>query len=234
MRIAICDDEPKMQECIEEAIKDWANSHKYQMDILKYPDAESFLFVWPNISFDLAFLDIKMKTMDGVELAEHIRRTDKDMMIVFVTSFKQYVLKGYDVNALHYLIKPLSVAKLLPILDRAHMVWNSYKKLALLVSDKNGQVKIMYNDIYYISMFSHMASIHTLDKSFKWRKTADELLELLPDYFVRCHRSYIVNLLKTDCVYKDSLLLSNGEKIPVSRNNSKKVNDTFTRLYARW
>jgi DNA-binding LytR/AlgR family response regulator len=231
MHIAICEDNAKEKERLEAAIKDWAQVRNAQADIICYPSAEAFLMAWPEMSFDLAFLDIQMKNMSGIELAETIRRSDKNILLVFVTSFSQYVLKGYDVAALHYLIKPLSAAKLLPVLDKALMIWHSRQSDFIMVSDGSGQIKLPYDSIYYISMFSHTAEIHTGDKKYEIRKTAADLVEILPSYFVRCHRSYIVNLFKTDCVYKDSLIMSNGTKLAISRNNSKQVGDTFLRLH---
>jgi len=231
MRIAICDDEQGMLKRLSDAISDWAETRKVQIDVLSYPSAEAFIFAWADITFDLAFLDIQMKKMTGIELAKHIRKTDKNMLIVFLTSFNQYALKGYDVNALHYLIKPLSAAKLIPILDKAHKIWRSHQNATMLVPDGGGMMKIHYNDIIFISMLSHNAIIYTENKNYEMRKTANELIELLPDYFIRCHRSYIINLFKVDCVYKDSLLVTNGDKIPISRNNSKLVNDAFLKLH---
>lgn len=231
LRIAICEDNQKEQERLTAAIKDWAAVRKTQADILCYPSAEAFLIAWPDVFFDLAFLDIQMKDMNGIQLAEYIRRSDKNMLLVFVTSFTQYVLKGYDVAALHYLIKPLSTAKLLPVLDKAHMICRSRQNDFILVSEGSGQIKLPYGSIHYISMLSHTAEIHTDDKAYGLRKTAAELNDMLPAHFVRCHRSYIVNLFKTDCVYRDSLILSDGTKLPVSRNNSKQVGDAFMRLH---
>ena len=231
MRFAICEDDLSMQQRLSDAVADWAKSKKIQADILCYTSAESFIMAWPDISFDLAFLDIQMKGMTGIELAEYIRKTDKNMLIVFVTSFSQYVLKGYDVNALHYLIKPLSQAKLLPILDKAYTIWSSRQNAVILVANGNGQMKLPYNDIFCISMLSHTAKIQTEDDTYEQRRTADELTDILPWYFIRCHRSYIVNLFKVDCVYKESLLLSNGNSLPISRNNSKMVNDAFVKLH---
>ena len=231
VRIAICDDDESILQRLSDAISEWAESRKVQVDVLCYTSAESFLMKWMEVSHDLAFLDIKMKGMTGIELAEHIRKTDKNMMIVFVTSFKQYVLKGYDVGALHYLIKPLSMAKLLPILDKANTIWRSRNSEVLLVSNGTGQMKLPFDEIFCISMLSHMAKIQVGENTFELRKTAEELANMLPYYFVRCHRSYIVNLFKVDCVYKDSLLLSNGESLPISRNRSKDVNDAFVKLH---
>jgi len=234
MRLIICEDDPNMQKQLSSAVEDWAKSRSTQFDILCYPNAESFLMIWPEISCDLAFLDIQMKStagMTGIELAEHIRKFDKTMMIVFVTSYRQYVLKGYDVNALHYLIKPVSQAKLLPILDKAYMIWRSRQNATLLVSSGNGQMKLLYDDIYCITMLSHIANVQTENGTYELRKTAEELSNLLPCYFIRCHRSYIVNLFKVDCVYKTSLLLSNGKGLPISRNKSRIVNDAFVKLH---
>jgi DNA-binding LytR/AlgR family response regulator len=231
MRFAICEDDVSMRQRLSNAIEDWAKSRKIQVDVLCYSKAEAFLMAWPDVSFDLAFLDIHMKGMTGIELATYIRKNDKNMMIVFITSFSQYVLNGYDVNALHYLIKPLSLTKLLPILDKASMIWRSRQNAVLLVPNGNGQLKLLFDDIYCISMFSHTANIQTENDTYELRKTAEELTNLLPRYFIRCHRSYIVNLFKVDCVYKSSLLLSNGKSLPISRNNSKPVNDAFIRLH---
>jgi len=231
MRIAICEDNPKEQDRLKAAIQDWAQARNAQADVLCYASAEAFLMAWPEVSFDLAFLDIQMKDMDGIQLAETIRRSDKNMLLVFVTSFAQYVLKGYDVAALHYLIKPLSAAKLLPVLDKAHMIWRSRQSDFLMLQDGSGQVKLPFDSIFYISMFSHTAEIHTEDRKYELRKTAAELTDMLPSHFARCHRSYIVNLFKADCVYKESLILSDGTKLPVSRNSSKQVGEAFLRLH---
>ena len=231
MHIAICEDDFNMQQKLSEAIIDWARARKVPVDILCYANAEAFIMAWPDISFDLVFLDIKMKEMTGIELADHIRKTDKNMMIVFVTNFRNFALKGYDVNALHYLLKPLSLAKLLPILDKAHTIWFSRHKSTILVFKGDGQIKLPYDNIYCISMRSHMATIHTENETYELRKTAEELADLLPGYFIRCHRSYIVNLLKVDCMYKESLQLSNGKTLPISRNKSKIANDVFIKLH---
>ncbi|MDR0221287.1 MAG: LytTR family DNA-binding domain-containing protein [Lachnospiraceae bacterium] len=233
MRVAICEDDTRMQQKLSEAIAEWAAARKTPVDILCYPNAEAFVMVWPELSFDLSFLDIQMKKggMSGIELAQLVRKTDRVMQIVFVTSFSQYVLKGYDVNALHYLIKPLSQAKLLPVLDKALTIWKSQHNAALLVADEAGQRKLLFDEIYYITLTSHAASVQTEDCAYELRKTAEELSVLLPVYFIRCHRSYIANLYKVDCAYKHLLLMSNGKTLPVSRKKSKGVSDAFVRLH---
>jgi len=231
MRFAICEDDHAAQQSLVSALNDWAKSMNINIDVLCYSNAEAFLGAWPDISFDLAFLDIELNTMTGLELAKLIRKSDNNMMIVFTTIHSQFMIDGYDVNALHYLNKPISKSRLLLVLDKAHTIWRSRNNTMLVVSSENGKMKLSFYDIYYISMFSHTASIHTEKDTYDLRKTAGELYNLLPRQFIRCHRSYIVNLFKVDCVFKSSLQMSNGTSLAISRSNSKLVNDAFVRLH---
>lgn len=231
MKVVICEDNTIEQKQLAKCIKMWAVESEVYIDIQCYGSAEEFLFAWPDTIVDIVFIDIKMKEMTGMKLAEKIRQVDKNMLIVFITSYPQYSTKGYDVDALHYLVKPISAAKLFSVLDKAYNIWVSCEKDIIIVTSDSGQVKLHCSDIYYIKMISHTAELHTKQQIFKIRITAEEMAKLLPSNFVRSHRSYIVNLLKADCVYKDSILLSTGEKLPISRNNFKYVNDTFVNLF---
>ena len=165
-----------------------------------------------------------------MSLAKIIRSTDKNIMLVLITYFDQYVLNGYDVNALHCLIKPLSASKLLPVLNNAYMIYRSRQKAMVVVFDDNGQMKLPCCDIFCISMLSHTAIIQTASSEYRLRKTSKELSDMLPKYFIRCHRSYIINLLKVEHIGKSSLALSNGKKLPISRNNAKTVSDAYNKL----
>ena len=227
MRIAICEDNKSDSEALAKAIKDWADKKQTEIDIVFYNNAESFMMAWPEIYFDLVFLDIQMKNISGIELAENIRKSDKDIMLVFLSSFSQYVFKGYDVDALHFLTKPLSLEKLLPVMDRAYLIWDSKKISSIMVTTENAQYKLPFGEIFYISMFSHDAEVYTAEGKYFIRKSIKELLVLLPDEFMQCHRSCIVNLFKIRCMYKDSLVLRNGAQIPMSRNNAKQIKDAF-------
>jgi DNA-binding LytR/AlgR family response regulator len=220
-----------MQKHLKEIIEDWAEYRKIDVDIMCFENAEAFIMKWPEIEFNLAFLDIQMKNVTGIELANIIRKTNNSMQIVFITSFSQYALEGYNVNALHYLIKPASSAKVLPILDKALSIWRATQDSFILVKNDSGCIKISLGDVLYISILSHTASLHTNDSTHEMRKTMSELIGMLPSYYIRIHRSYIVNLFKVDCIYKDSLLLSNETKLPISRSYSKDVKDAFILMH---
>lgn len=231
MNIAICEDNEKASKKLTDIIMDWADARRFEVNVKHFCNAESFLAIWPDISFDLAFLDIEMGNISGIHLSEIIRKTDKAMMLVFLTSHKQYSLEGYAVDALHYLIKPLSSAKLLPVLDKAHLLWANSHRDFLVISNSTEQYRLPFNDIYYISMMAHNAEISTIDKKHHIRMSAKELSEKLPPCFIRCHRSHIINLYKVDCVYKESVRLSNGIELPVSRNCIRQLKEAFYNLH---
>jgi len=233
LHIAICDDDKNAQERLAEAIKDWAADRKAEVGLKYYDSAEAFTMSWPDVPSDLVFLDIKMKSMDGVQLAGNIREKDKNIMIVFVTSFRQYSLYGYNVEALNYLIKPVSAAKLLPTLDKAYMIYNSRRNSFFIAARGKDQCKVFWDDIYCISMSAHYAEIFTADTSYTVRKSAKEVDGMLPEYFVRCHRSHVANIFKVERICGNSLVLFNQKELPLSRNNAKRVKDAFINFQAR-
>jgi len=227
MRIVICEDNESMQEQLKAIITDWSNNRMFSIDIDCFPNAEAFVFAWPDTHYDLAFLDIEMMAMKGTELARYIRQTDKNIQIVFITSHRQYALTGYDVNALHYLIKPASASKILPILDKAYSIWKTTHASYIIIPEESGKRKVSLGDVFSISMDSHTAKLSLLNETYEVRRTLDDFINELPANFMRIHRSHIVNLYKIDSVYKDSLVLSNNEKLPISRSNVKDVTNAF-------
>ena len=232
MNIAICEDDKKEQNHLSDIIMKWADAKNANTKVLCYDSAEEFLFAWPDIKIDIAFIDIELRKngKSGITLAKTLRKDDSDIQIVFTTKHKQYSLDGYEVYPLHYLIKPLNKNKLLVILDKTYYSTNSHKKDLIIIPNGNEITRLQTNKIHFIKMKSHLAELHLEDEVILLRKTSSELLSLLPSHFVRCHRSYMVNLLKVDCVYSTSVLLTNGKEVPVSRNEGKGVREAFMGL----
>ena len=139
LNIAICDDEQIQVEYLRASVDKWARSRRYPVEITTYPSAEAFLFEYSeNKSFDILLLDVEMGKMNGVDLAKYIRRENHVIQLIFVTGFYEYFSDGFDVSALHYLIKPATEAKLFPVLDRA--VQNlAYRERSVLLSTADGK-----------------------------------------------------------------------------------------------
>lgn len=217
MRICICDDDKTL--C--ENLKDMILKHGTHV-ITVFNSAEELLFECENqFPFDCVFLDIQMKSINGIECARKIREYDKKIGIVFLSAIKDYVFEGYEVNAIRYLLKPLEVEKCHALLD---LISESVAKERqyLLVN----KTKVDCEEILFIESFGHYCAVHA-DKVTETKVSLSEIFSKLPEHFVQTHRSYVVNLERVDSVLKDTCLLDDGSEIPISRNSVKKVNQAF-------
>ena len=228
MNIAICEDEAVQAELLNIQIKNWANENNINISIDNFENAESFLFKWSDYDkYDIILLDIKLGKMSGIELSNRIREKSKTVDIVFTTGFFKYALYGYKVGALQYLMKPINKSDLHFCLDKSlERINNEIDKIVIETTKKN--IKLDYNEIYYCIMFSPYLDIHTKSDKISLRKKISEIEEVLPSkYFVRCHRSYIVNVKHIKSITKNNVLLENGVSVPISRGKYKAINDAF-------
>ena len=230
MKIAVCEDEAKEIDFLNVKIKKWAKEKNIDVSIDNFTTAELFLFEWSDYDkYDIIFLDIKLSKMSGIELSNIIREKNNKVDIVFVTGFFKYALHGYRVGALQYLIKPIETSDLYFCLDKSlNRITNEFKESILILETTKKTIKLDYNDINYCIMFSPYIDIHTNSGKITLRKKISEIEEVLPsEYFIRCHRSYIVNVKYIKAIIKNNVLLVSGLKIPISRGRYKEVNDAF-------
>lgn len=232
MNIAICEDQVTQINLLNSQMKNWAKERNIHISIDSFLTAELFLFQWSDYDkYDIVFLDIKLSNMSGIELSNIIREKNKKIYIVFVTGFFKYALHGYRVGALQYLIKPINTQDLYFCLDKTQEKFNDDDDdeiSTLIIETAKKIIKLGYNEIYYCIMFSPYIDIHTNSEKITLRKKISEIERDLPsEYFVRCHRSYIVNIKHIKSITKKKVKLSNGIEIPISRGKYKEINDTF-------
>ncbi len=230
MRIAICEDQVVQIDLLNNQIKEWAKGRNVNISIHNFTTAEAFLFEWADYDkYDIIFLDIKLGKMSGIELSNIIREKNKNIDIVFVTGFFKYALHGYKVRALQYLLKPIKQNDLYYCLNSTlDRISKEDEKNSLILETAKKIIKLDYNEIYYFIMFSPYIDIHTRTEKVTLRKNISDIEKMLPkEYFIRCHRSYIVNVKHIKSIKKDNVLLENGVKIPISRGKYKEVNDIF-------
>jgi DNA-binding LytR/AlgR family response regulator len=230
VRIAVCEDEKIHQSIILALLQKWASISGAEIDTVAFDSAEELLILWEDVFFDVLILDIEMKKMSGMEFAKTIRRIDGDVIIIFVTSHSSYSLEGYDVNPLHFLMKPLDEKVFFKVLDKALAIYKLKDGNALILNSDAGLVKISADKIHYISMRSHTAEIYTADEMYITRMTVKDLLQALPTHFINCHRSYIINMFKVTCVFEDSVIIADDIELPVSRVHIKRVRELFMQL----
>lgn len=237
MRIAICDDEVEQIELQTRYIKQWGRISKRgtELEVFTYTGAEEFLFYWSEgLSFDLLFTDIKLKNMSGVQLAVKIRESDENMIIVFISGFKNYVFQGYEFQLLRYLLKPIKEKDYFLCLDKAYEIFNLKKTDVFTITTKDKSIKLKYNEIYFFKMNSHYIEINTIKGIYKIKKRIRDIEQELPnDRFIRCHRSYIINLHFVNILHKTEAILDNGIRISISEERRNDINSAFLEYYAK-
>lgn len=230
-KAAICDDDQTDAGYVTELLTDWAKKRGYVVSTEWFLSAESFLFHYAeNKAYNIFLLDIKMGEMDGVALAKKVRQEDENIQIVFISGYPDYIGEGYEVAALHYLMKPVDREKLFMVLDRA--VRNLQKRKQAVVLPIDGEaVKVPVEEIQYVEAFSHYVSVVTTKRIYKLRKSLSEMEALLGEGFLRCHRSYLVGVHFVASLSKTKVTLDNGTELPLSRSAAVMVHNAFIEYY---
>ena len=224
--ISVCDDDPSQLNSLRAMLTEWNQAAR----IIEYTSAEQFLFGYPDAPCDLLLLDIEMGDMNGMELAHKLRDKGDMLPIIFITGYSEFMQDGYDVEALHYLLKPVDKDKLFSVLDR----YASRHPADSRVIFPGGEESVCVNadDIMYLEAFGKKTQITLKDgKEIECTCGLSAAAERLGEGFVSCHRSYIVNIGYIRSISKTEITLDNGRKIPLSRRLYDSVNKAFIGFY---
>ena len=222
MKIAIVEDEKDQQQALMEMLLRYEKEHDEHFVLRVFSDGIDILDDY-RADYDLILMDIRMKFKDGMSTAEHIRKLDQGVQIVFITNLAQYAIAGYKVGAADFILKPVIYDQLELTLDRIRHSLHKWKKeKQLLAIDGSTRRKISTDDIYYIEVSGHDIRIHTASGIFAAKNATMRSLEkeLEECYFVRGNQSQLINLKYVDYVDGDRVLV-NGEESFLSRNRKK-------------
>ena len=222
-KIAICDDLEADRQYIAALAAKWAADAGHTVQIDTFVSAEDFLFHYAGKKdYDILFLDIEMGAMDGVTMAKQLRGENDTVQIVFVTGYSDYISEGYDVAALHYLMKPVKEEKLCFVLDRA--AEKLAKNERILNLELSGEmVRVPICQIRYAEVFGNYVTVHALS-DYTVKMTLGRLEEQLDDRFYRAGRSVLINLTQISRVSKTEIRLTDGTAIPLPRGAYDGVN----------
>lgn len=231
MRIAICDDEPNQLEFLSDCVRRFSETKGLSLQISLFLSAEKFWFSWKKDSFSVILLDIQMQGQSGMELARQLRQKGDSSAIIFITGLPDYIGEGYDVSAVHYLIKPIDEKKLFSALEKA--ISSAQKQPKKLIFTSGGEnIVLSAQEIEYAEAFSHTALLSLGDSSFEITQSFGSVLPVLEqEGFVRCHRSYAVNISHIHSIKKYEIILDSKKTVPVSRRLYDKVNRAFISFY---
>ena len=222
-KIAICDDSSADRTYVTDMVNRWSVAAGHAVQINAFDSAESFLFHYAAESdYDILLLDIEMADMDGVTMAKQLRRDNETVQIIFITGYTDYIAEGYEVAALHYLVKPVKEEKLFSVLDRAAEKLAKNEKV-LLYEVGGEMVRVPVYQIRFAEVMGNYVTLHAAE-DVTVKMTLGNLEKELDERFYRAGRSIIVNLTQISRVTKTEIKLSDGTVIPLPRGAYEGVN----------
>lgn len=222
-RVAICDDSKTDAEYVEKILCKWAKDNSVEVYSKVFPSAENFMWHYAEDKlWDILLLDIEMGDMDGVSMAKQVRRDNQAVQIVFITGYSDYIAEGYEVAALHYLMKPVSTEKLITVLDRA-LEKHKQNERCLNLEISGEMMRIPFYEIRYLDVQLNYVTVHA-KKNYTVKHSLAEFEKELDTRFVRVGRSMILNLKYISMVTRTEVRLSNGETLPLPRGAYEPLN----------
>lgn len=235
MQIIICDDEKTIQALLQQKTARFFADKNIPCEILCCGSGEEVLtLAEKGTAIDLLFLDIQMPGRNGMEIARILRRQHKEILIIFVTALSEYVYEAFDVDALHYLVKPFNDEKLYQVLDRAfrqHVKQADEQSLPRAILVKRGGVstRVLLSDIIYAEVFNRKVMLHTINGDIEYYGKLADLSEQAGADFYRTHRAYLVNLKYVEKYDATTVWLEQGTALL-----SKKQFSGFVQQYMQY
>ena len=229
MTIAIVDDIAEERILLRTRLENILDQKNVEFHCYEYENGEAFLKASKEHDFTVLFLDIYMDGMTGMEAAKKLRKTNTDCLLVFTTTSTDHALEGFQVRALHYLVKPYSENDISALTDEIlSRIPDSGKYIDVKVNGSN--IQIPFRKIIYAEHFSHMIHIHTAgERELVTRQSFDSFITSLKmdSRFYRCNRGVVINLEHAVDFDGSGFRLDNGSNVSVSRKLLKNARQTF-------
>lgn len=215
-RVAIIEDDKEWQARLKEYLEGYGKENAINFSVSLFDDGLDFLMEYLS-NYDIIFLDIEMAHSNGLEVAKKIRAKDEGVPIIFVTNMAQYALKGYEVAALDFIVKPANYYDIVYRIEKAlHLLERNKKDEIILTCDRQIR-KINISDIYYVEVKKHQLIYHTAKENIEVWGSLSKTEEQLKKYgFCKCNSGYLVNLHYVDEI-KGNEVRVNGEWLLISR-----------------
>ncbi len=215
-KIIVCDDSAEDAAFLTELTAQWGKHSGHTLRMESFDSAEAFLFHYEDDkTCDILLLDVEMPGKSGVELAKEIRKTNETVQIVFVTGYSDYIAEGYEVSALHYLMKPVNKEKFFSVLDRAVSKLKSREKTVFLEC-AGETVRVPLYEIRYMDVRQNYVTVHARE-DYTVKRTLGAMEKELDNRFFRAGRSLILNLSCIRRVSKTDVYLEDGTVLQLPR-----------------
>ncbi len=229
LQIAICDDESFYREKIQKLLKNYLDSHHLIYNICFFASGEEFLSQNENSAkYDIVFMDISMKELNGIETAMWMRSFHSDTFLVFVTAFIDYALEGYKANAVRYIMKDTLDVSIKECMDA---ILRKMCTAQVVFSFTEGERKLYTDNILYIESMKHKSVFHYMETSlthYQLYGKLDAIEQKLSGYgFLRIHKSFLVNMKHICKINNYTAYLDTGLKLPIPRSRYRSAKEAF-------
>ncbi len=228
MKIAIIDDNAADRKSLHTYIKKFFQEIAEEVTVDSYSEAVSFLKNY-NYGYSFIIFDIDMPEISGIDAAKELRKNDPNVVLMFVTNMPQYALEGFAVDAVDYVLKPISYPDFKLKMQKAMRYIKVSEDHSLAISTTEGYVQVLTSDIYYIESQLHYATYHTKQGDYRTRASLRDIEPNLTGlHFVRCSNSYLVNLKYVEAIQGNDVTVA-GTPLPISRGKKNSFMSEFTK-----
>ena len=217
IRAAIIEDQEKDASILVSCLQRYGSEQHMEIEISCFQNGILFLRQYRG-NCDIIFMDIDMPMIDGMNTARSLRQIDPHVLLIFVTALARYALNGYEVNAFDFIVKPVQYSHFTGKMQRALKKLSAENRTKVLIKSSEKTFSVYTDEIIYVDIFNHMLSFHTTDNVVVTRGTIKDAVQTLNNScFTLCNKSCIVNLRYVQMIENDEILLSNGERLQISR-----------------
>lgn len=222
INLAIVEDDIEAANLLEDFLQRYAQANDIKFNIVLFANGLSFLNGY-NSNFDIVFMDIELPDLNGMKVAQKLRLIDETVTLIFVTNMAQFAVKGYEVSALDFLVKPVTYSNFSLKIQRALKHININSDNGISVKTDDGVKRISVNNIKYVEVMNHKLIYHTTDGDLQAYGQLVNIENSLCGFgFVRCNSCYLVNLRYVSSI-KDFILEMDDDKLQISRARKKIV-----------
>lgn len=214
--IALVEDSPAEAEMMQEYFRRYAADNELSIEVKWFSEGEKFLIGYQPI-YDLVLMDINLPALNGLDTAARLRRLDQSVALIFITSMARYAIRGYEVDAMDFLLKPIAYPHFSARIQRALRKRQQETSQVLLINISDGVYRISASRIKYVEVTDHSLIYHTTEGDLNtYGKLKDVEAKLDSTQFIRCNRCYLVNLAFVRAV-RGNILVVDGDELQISR-----------------
>ena len=230
INIAIIEDDSNAAELLKSFAKKYGEEKNLQIVVNHFGNSLDFLENYKPV-YDLVFMDIILPDSNGFETAKRLRDIDKSVLLIFVTNLQQFAVKGYEVDAIDFIIKPVYYRGFCQKMDKAVNLIKQKDTREIVIKRSAGMLKVPLKSVYYVEVMGHKIIFHTSEGDVDSGGSLAELEKrLFDDDFLRCNNCYLVNLKHIKSIDKYDITMSNGDVIRISQTKKK----SFMGAFAKW